>query len=122
MRTALLVPLTLLLVLMVACDKGARSFDSVGSIASALEAGGVDCQGLQRGDTAKLVKESGTCSFDGGELEIYLFEGAETRDKWVAFGHLTQRALVIGPDWIVSAPDEDKAGEVKDAIGGDLDA
>jgi hypothetical protein len=107
---------------MVACDKGARSFDSVTAIASALEDGGVDCQGLQQGDTAKLVKESGSCAFDGGELEIYLFDGTEPRDKWVSFGHLTQRSLVIGPNWIVSSPNDEKAGEVKDAIGGDLDA
>lgn len=115
------------LVLLAACGGdgvgGADPYDSVDALHAALGEGGVECTGLASTDDI-VATESGECLVNGQEVNISIYAGQEERDGAIelvkTFG--TSGSFVVGPNWIVSTPDQALAERVREAIGGDVES
>jgi hypothetical protein len=101
-----IVVLSMVGLLSVACGEDARSFGSVGEMVGAIGCTGVDTT------SAEHVKEAGVCRLDGQRLSLFVFENARQRDEWLHFGRRFSSDLITGPTWAVDPP-EGKADELQ---------
>jgi hypothetical protein len=101
------------------CSGGPETYTGVDELVSALEAGGVECTNVQIGGGAQLVKESGGCAWERRPLGLFVFSDERNRDDWLQVGR-SFGSEVIGPNWVVIAPDDDGAAEIAGALDGEV--
>lgn len=110
------------LVLATGCSpREAEAYSEVNGIVADLTGADIECTESESLPDAQLVDEGATCASSGTRLSLRLFDDAEDRDNWKAFGNITGESLVIGPNWIVSTPDSERAEEISEALGGELE-
>jgi hypothetical protein len=111
------------------------AYPGTAKLAQALNAKGVSCTdlspvpkggpvgssegGLLQKRAKPLVKEAGTCRYGKSRLLLFIFRTEALRDRWMTLGKL-YGSIVTGPNWSVSTHDDDTAGQIKDALGGEL--
>jgi hypothetical protein len=64
------------------------------------------------------VAEAGTCSVESGTTRLFTFSSTTARDKWLTLG-ARLGPVVVGPNWAIITPNEDAAGEIAGATGGE---
>jgi hypothetical protein len=101
-----------------ACSREADRYDGVRDVAAALAGADLGCSDLRMGGEAELVAESGACSVEGEEINIFLFKSPGDRDKWTKLGTRVEPTL-LGPNWAISGS-EDAVHAIADELGGDL--
>ena len=127
MRMRTIPALCLVALLVAGCDGDEpKSYSSITAMAADLEAGGVDCGDPVLVDlpTAEngaetLPAETGNCSSGDDSIQLFVFDDAEARDKWLNLGSRFSEDVVTGPNWTVIAPDGGSAEEIADALGGE---
>jgi hypothetical protein len=102
-----------------ACSGGPETFKEVDQLVAALQDGGVECTNVHTGGGAQLVKESGSCAAAGQALSLFLFSSEKDRDDWLQVGG-SFGSEVVGPNWVVIAPDGAAAKEVAEALDGEV--
>ena len=95
------------------CSGEARSFDDLSSLAKAVNARGVPCDGVDPERRSDLVSEIGSCR--GSGVTLYVFESAEALADWKKVAPLVAPAAV-GANWAATG---DRAAVVR--IADDLD-
>jgi hypothetical protein len=101
-----------------ACSRDADRYDGVRDVAAALAGADLGCSDLRMGGEAKLVAESGSCSVEGAEINIFLFKSPGDRDKWTKLGTRVEPSL-LGPNWAISGS-EDSVHAIADELGGEF--
>lgn len=100
-----------------ACSAEAQSFERSSALVDAMEKAGVECSGLEKADAGELLSDHGFCTIDGEAVDIYIFENAEDRDRWLNFGQGLGE-VVTGPNWTVDAGEH--ADAVAEALTGEI--
>ncbi len=119
-RRALLAGVTALALVGSACTQEAASYESVAAVVSDMEAAGVSCKELVTSSEAQLVKESGRCTVGGSEVDVFIFDDEEEREKWLQLGDLIKSELLVGPDWTVRVNDDDVRADLEEALNADV--
>ena len=99
-----------------------KELGSISEAVTAINEGGIECTGrkvLSRGEP----KETGLCYVNDGEYEvdIYVFETAETRDTWLqGLQDVYDQEIVVGPNWYLTTGNLGLSERIAEALGGEV--
>jgi hypothetical protein len=116
MRAVFAVGLAALLLVATGCGREATTYDDATALATGLSEAEVACDEVRTADGATLVADQAACTSSNGQLDLYVFDGATTRDDWLQVG-ARLGPVAVGPNWVVTgeAADVEAAAEALDA-------
>lgn len=94
-----------------------RDFDFMSDLVEALRLNGVDCQNYVQNTDTLLVKEEGSCTYNGVELTLTLWGGDKETTRQVieslkGFGGY----WLMSNNWVIVVQDETVAKELTDKL------
>jgi hypothetical protein len=114
--------ITAALLLAVACGgREAGRYGSVDGMLDALQDGGSRCSAARAEPGGKLIQKAAACSIDGHRVRVSLFGKRAARRDWLALARAFDGVHVVGPNWVITAPNHSAARRVQEAIGGEID-
>lgn len=98
------------------CSSEAQRYEDISDLASAVDSAGVECDRIEAGPDARLVRDSGACA--RSEVELFLFENPQNLADWSKVGTRLGPTLV-GSNWAVTGGVAD-LDRIKSEVGGHI--
>lgn len=108
------------LVLSAGCGSSSPSYDSYEQMVAKLKGTPAECQSVDQADIEQLgaADERYVCTTAGGKLILGKYQLPVHREEETA--RFKGQYLVVGPNWLVQAPDQKLADTAADALNGQV--